>query len=198
MMKRAVCAMFFLLIGNFAIAQEAPFGLYWGEDAQKIKSRSVVLIEKRRDGAFTQYHTTSTPRHLSSTETYSLLVHDRYGLVKITSYSRNISNDIAGIDGKRIYNELKAAISDKYGPAKDQFEYSGRKLYKEYDEFYQCLRYQGCGTWSSFWGNAEGRGAISVELKGLTRGVGFVVLSYEGPNFDKAIEERTTTDKGVL
>jgi hypothetical protein len=57
--------------------------------------------------------------------------------------------------------------------------YSGGKVYKEADEFYQCLTYQGCGTWARFYGG-EGRSAI-LELNGYRgrRGAGYIDLSVE-------------------
>lgn len=186
---------------NLALAQEGPFGLNWGDTAQQIKSKGSLLVESKRDGSFVFYKTNKLPKHVSIAETYSLIIHDKYGLQKAALFSKNITNDIYGTKGKETYSQFKEALVEKYGSAKNSYEYTGRKLYEDSDEFYQCLRYQGCGTYFTYWDLGD-KGAISTELKGVSRGVGFFSLNYEGPNWSKAVDEEkskeTSKDKSAL
>ena len=186
---------------NTSFAQEAPFGLYWGENLSKLKSRGLSLEELTKDGSLVFYQTKQTPKDLSIAERYLLVIHDDYGLQKIVASSEKITNDITGSDGKKTYEQIKRAINEKYGAPKEFFEFSGRKLYKDHDEFYQCLKYDGCGAWISYW-DLGTRGAIAVQLKGVSRGVGSIVLTYEGPNWSKGLREareaKSLKDKGAL
>lgn len=205
MKKNEIFKLLFLLIAacvsSLAYSQEGPFGLYWGESESQIKARGVSLVQNKRDGEFVFFRTNKTPKNLSVADVYSLIVHDRYGLQKVTSYSKDVKDDITGSEGKKLYSQFKDSISEKYGSPKDSIEYSARRLYREYDEFYQCLRYTGCGNWSTFW-NLDDKGVISIELKGLGRGVGFIILSYEGPNWSRAVDENknqsSSKDKNAL
>lgn len=198
---RVAAFLFVALIANVSFSQEGPFGLYWGEDASKIKGRNVTLEEQKREGAFAIYTTANVPKSISIAEGYSLIVHDRYGLQKVSLVSKDIANDPSGREGKDTYAQFKRSIAEKYGPASNSVERFGVKLYKEYDEFYQCLKYDGCGVWVTFW-DLGAKGMIALQIKGLARGRGFLSLAYEGPNWSRAVDEKdalnSSKDKNAL
>ena len=102
--------------------------------------------------------------------------------------SKNIDDDITGSKGKELYSKIKSSLTNKYGDSKN-YEYTGRKIYDEYDEFYQCLKYSGCGNWMSFWEAKEG-GIVALEIEGAARGKGYLRLSYESKNWSGIINER--------
>ncbi|MDX5364592.1 MAG: hypothetical protein LPJ91_10605 [Pseudazoarcus pumilus] len=193
--------LFAISYAHLSFSQEGPFGLYWGESSAEIKVRGVDLIQTDRDGDFVFYSTNKAPKHFSDAEFYALVVHLKYGLQKVTMVTKDIKGDITGSSGKGRYSEIKLAISQKYGSSEGSFEYSGRRLFDGYDEFYQCLRYDGCGSWVSFWKIDQG-GRISLELKGLSRGEGYLMLTYEGPIWEQAVDERnvrkSSSDKDAL
>ncbi len=66
-------------------------------------------------------------------------------------------------------------LTKKYGKPSSHLEISGQELYKDYDEFYQCLGYSGCGAYFSVY-NFSG-GTIGLELIGQSRGEGFLKLT---------------------
>ncbi|MGV3526280.1 MAG: hypothetical protein ACO1RX_18825 [Candidatus Sericytochromatia bacterium] len=92
-------------------------------------------------------------------------------------------------------------LTSKYGQPSEQFHKTGLKLYEDGDEFYECLRYTGCGYWSSFW-KVDGENRIQLTLKGLSYGTGYLVISYEGPQWSQAIDaheaEQSNADQDAL
>ncbi len=85
--------------------------------------------------------------------------------------------------------DYKNAVSKKYGPAGDDLttEMVGLSLYKDSDEFYECLKYSGCGYYTAIWKVNTG-GAINVTIKGSARGTGWVELQYEGPEWSSSLD----------
>lgn len=179
-----------VILSPYAYAKEveAPFGFIWGLTKSQIESKDVVFEKCDTDGDLTQCITTKPIKSVSFGEKYLLVIHIEKGLQKIIMVSLNTRNDITGSEGKGLYSKIKKAITDKYGNP-HEYEYSGVKVYKEYDEFYQCLNYSGCGNWTSFWEPKEG-GSIALEIKGVTRGEGFLKLSYESKDWSDIINER--------
>ena len=202
-MKSLICGLMVLVasICNFAIAQDGPFGLQWGDTAQELREKGLTLSDTKRDGLFSIYRTTSMPKNISIAESYSMIIHDRFGLQKVSVISKNIENDPTGREGKQIYNEFKSAISEKYGAASTSIERTGAKLYQEFDEFYQCLNHSGCGYWTSVW-DLKDKGTIGIYLKGLSRAKGYIVITYEGPQWSRAVDEargqKSTNDRKAL
>ena len=72
-------------------------------------------------------------------------------------------------------------LSKKYGAPKSSWEQVGLDLYKDSDEFYQCLKYDGCGQYVSLYEYAGGY--ISLQIKGVSRGKGYLMIGYESPAF---------------
>lgn len=168
-----------LFMPMYSLAAEisAPFGFEWGKTKLDIESTGIKLTECQEKTGVTTCRTTIPPKGVSFGETYLLFIDRDKGLQKLILIGKTIKSDITGSEGKAIYEKIKSGLSEKYGKP-ESYEYSGRKLYDEYDEFYQCLKYDGCGSWFSFWSPAEG-GSSSLELNGLQRGAGFLRLAYE-------------------
>ncbi len=63
-----------------------------------------------------------------------------------------------------------------------EYKITGVSLYKESDEFYECLKYPGCGTWMSSYNTSSKK--ISLQLIGKSRGVGYIRIIMEAvPEF---------------
>ncbi len=194
-----------LLLSNAfpTFAADGPLGLSWGLSVPQVNKLSSGLKALKTDGKFTIYTTTNLPKNLSFAESYNLTFHSNFGLQKIVIIGKTINSDPTGNEGKKTYSELKNSITERYGLPSNKYsmETIGNKLYKEYDEFYQCLKYQGCGAWSSLWDLNE-NGTIALEIKGLSRGSGYLILSYEGPKWSEAVDmhrnERSSVDKSAL
>lgn len=184
----SLIAMFF---GNSALANkavEAPFGLEWGLSKGDLVGMGMTLTDCKELGWVEQCNASGVPKSLSNADWYQVLVTKKYGLQKVGMVGTDISSDIYGSSGKASYSKLKTALVKKYGTPQS-FEYVGRELWDEADEFYQCLAYDGCGTWTSYWVDGL-EGTIALELKGMRRGEGYLTLWYEGGSWSTAIDEK--------
>lgn len=74
-------------------------------------------------------------------------------------------------------------------------------LYEDADEFYQCLKYNGCGYWQIVLSNGNGELAL-VQIKGQARGTGYLRLAVEGPRWEHILElietRQQNADKGAF
>ena len=191
-------AVFFAAIASVsAVAEEldagfpAPFGLEWGLTQEQVKALGVTLTEDGSDGFLTFYRTNSLPKNLSNADEYALLISPRHGLVKVVYASNTITKDAYGTSGKQHYEEIKRKLAAKYGTP-ESYEYSGRELYNEADEFYQCLLYDGCGSWVSFWEMKKSGllSHITLRLEGKRRGQGWIRIDYESTLANLVANER--------
>jgi hypothetical protein len=202
-MKFLLISLFFYLVSSIAVAQDAAFGLKWGMSKELVEKTGLVLTRTGGEGNIEIYRSTSVPVPLSIGETYSLSFHKSWGLQRLNMISKKIRNDPTGRESKEQYSNLKSALIEKYGNPKQINEIFGNRLYKEFDEFYLCLRYTGCGMWSTLWDEKlDVRGSILVEIKGLSRSDGYIRLGYEGPKWSDAIDEhnsnKSTNDRKGL
>lgn len=115
--------------------------------------------------------------------------------------SPHFTNDPTGSAGKERFEALTSTLTEKYGKPSDKYQTVGNKLFKEYDEFYQCLANSGCGMWISIYAPVDKD--ISVELKGLRRGSGYIVLTVESkPQWSNALDvfktRKNSSDKEAL
>jgi hypothetical protein len=177
----ALFSLLFFFITNTHAEILAPFGFTWGMSKETIISKGVVFKECKSDRSLDICQTKKSIRSVSFGDTYILFIDSKTGLQKIVMASKNITNDIRGTSGKELYFKVKKSLIKKYGEPKN-YEYIGKKLYKEDDEFYQCLKYSGCGSWTSFWIKPK-KGTVVAELLGLTRGKGYLKLGYESKSW---------------
>ena len=192
--------MFFMTSLTTAFAQEIakvppPFGLIWGMSQADVK-RMGVLLECKQHEPFTVCTTSSLPKNLSNVEFYQLIFSADNKLVKTRYVSNDFTNDAFGTEGKAEYQRVKKALSKKYGSPKNS-EYVGLRLYKDSDEFYHCLAYDGCGDWFSLWKFSDESGIV-LNLSGLKRGTGYMSISYETSNFGAAIDNHKEQDESAL
>jgi hypothetical protein len=107
------------------------------------------------------------------------------GLVRAGLWGKTITDDVYGIQGKDQYQQLRKLIVARYNaqPTKEVTA-SGDKVYRDSDEFYECLAYSGCGLYLAIWEIPPM--SVSLELQGVRRGIGFVIMKVEGPNYNAA------------
>ena len=132
---------------------------------------------------------------ISFAEIYTVYFVNNYGLLKVLVQGKDITNDTYGSDGKSQYAKIKSSLINKYpnidGYQTESFEWIGRKLYNESDEFYECLSYDGCGSHMAFiYSSNESveKGTVSIELKGYSRGLGGINLTYESSLWAEALD----------
>jgi hypothetical protein len=167
---------------------EAPFGLKWGITKEALGDAGIIFSECSDEGWVEQCRTESVPKNISMGDFYLLLFTKKYGLQKAVMLGKDISGDPNGSSGKDKYAKLKQALKNKYEKSVS-YEWVGRELWGESDEFYQCLDYEGCGSWTTYW-TENHEGSIALELKGVNRGEGYIRLSYEGKLWSSAIDEK--------
>jgi len=167
--------------------KEAMFGLNWGMTPKEITSLGITLIKVNEEKNFQYYITKSLPKNLSDIENYGLTFSDGK-LVKLAAICKEITNDPTGSSGKKRFDVLNKSLQDKYGTPTHKYQGSGGTLFKEYDEFYECLNYAGCGVWACVYNTPTK--TISLELKGQSRGTGFIALVVEAvPEWGDAVDK---------
>lgn len=185
---------------NAADGDEAMFGLKWGMSPNEVKALGTTLTKTKAERNLETYKTGSLPKNLSDIESYLLIFADGK-LVKMVAIGKDIVNDPTGSGGKERFESLTSALTEKYGKPSNNYQSVGNKLFKEYDEFYQCLAYSGCGMWSSVYEPTDKD--ISVDLKGQRRGSGYIVLTVESkPQWSRALDvfktRKNSSDKDAL
>ena len=202
MLKLALASLVFLTSSAVLAADgdDALFGLKWGMSISEIRSTGSTLTKSRGDRNLETYKTSTVPRPLSDFESYMLIFADGK-LVKLWGIGKDIPGDPTGSSGKERFETLRAALKEKYGQSTQNYQTIGNKLFKEYDEFYQCLAYSGCGMWVSTFETQEK--AVILELKGLKRGIGYLEITAESkPQWSNALEiyksKKANSDKDAL
>ena len=169
-------------------SENAPFGLKWGVSVNDLRNQGIELQKGRAEGRLETFFAKSLPKNLSIAESYGLAFDQEFGLQKISMVSEDITDDAFGSKGKEMYDDIKSKLKNKYGEPTENWEYVGLVLYDESDEFYQCLSYDGCGSWASLFEDKEQ--VVLVEIEGIRRGHGFIKLSYEGPKWKESFDAR--------
>jgi len=195
---RVLAAVAVIGITSAAIADEgyqAPLGLKWGESKESFIKKYNASPADKRQNRMRLYAIGSPPVKVPGFDEFYGLLDQKYGLVKIV-IAENISEDAYGYKGTEAYKKLQDILSKKYGSPSVHEEYSGQTIYKENDEFYQCLAYQGCGTYSSIYKPAGG-GTVGLEIhgRGRERGQGYITITYESTLFDQVIREQDSDSK---
>ena len=202
--KNWICAVLAALTfaGNTYAADgdDAMFGLKWGMSPGLVKSLGATLTKTKSDRNLETYKATTLPKSLSGFDAYILIFADGK-LAKVTAVGSDITNDPTGSNGKERFESLTSALTEKYGRPGKGLQSVGNRLYKEYDEFFECLAYSGCGAWNSIYETADKD--IVVEIKGQRRGSGYLVLTVEStPQWSNALDvykaRKQSADKDAL
>ena len=198
-MKNAIIFIIALAVSGIAPAESpapaqnygkypAPFGLQWGMSMEEVTAMGVELTPhpSKKD----VYSAAALPKNLSDAEIYILRFKRGFGLVRVGALTSAITLDLDGAQGKERYNRLKTAVSNIYGKPDMVRERTGAaRVFDDSNQFYECLLFDGCGYWVSFWGKQKSGGNILLEIRGLERGSGRVDLFFESAALDAA-EER--------
>ena len=194
---------FFILGLKADIEIKAPFGFEWGQTKSDISSKGIDLTDCSVSESIPveSCQTKNAPKKFSKADFFFLYFASDEGLHKIAMLGQDIKSDAYGTNGKEQYRSLKTSLTKKYGKPSSVFEWTGRELYKDADEFYECLKYQGCGNHTSYW--LEGvEGTIGLDLKGVSRGAGFLKLTYESKRWsdllDRFNNENNSADEDSL
>jgi len=209
--KILLFTVFTSFILNLSATIQAPSQLEWG----KTKKQMIISGYQFEDckyllsNALQYCGVINIKKPISFAEDYTLYFVDGFGLSKVLVQGKNITGDVYGTNGKAQYENIKSSLVKKY-PNMDgfqikSFEWGGAKLYQESDEFYECLGYEGCGSYVSYiYSSSDSidRGVVSIEIKGYRRGVGAINLTYESEFWSEALdsarEKQNQTDNDAL
>jgi hypothetical protein len=161
-----------------AFADEAPFGLRWGESAEELKSHEISGEIRQGAGHLRLIETNRLPNGPKDTNFANLGIDQKFGLQRIQWVSKDISDDITGEKGLAQYRTLKRSLSERYGaPKSSEEEMIGNRA----DSFYQCLAEDGCGAFVTVWRTPETD--VRLRLLGTTSGKGRLEVVYLGPDW---------------
>lgn len=178
--------MFFLLgllsLGTRASDDAVPFGLDWGMTETELRLDGVLMFLRTHDTEhFTSYLVKDIPEALGDAGAHTVWLTAEHGLQRITVTGEIIRNDATGHKIKQRYKRLRKLLQERYGQPTRIREYSGRQKYTAYYEFYQCLEYQDCGNWASYYG--RGPTTVSLRVHGVDRDSGYYRLIFKGPHW---------------
>lgn len=185
-MIKIILAILFLSVASFSVetaGAEAPFGFKWG---QKVNMAKCIDTRELSPGTVACKMIT-VPKPIQKLDFVLLLIY-KGALVKVTAFMKDVEGDPYGVKGVEAYEAMKGLLSKKYSDPGSVTEFIGRELYQEPSEFYQCLKYDGCGMFFAIWGDTDSS-QVALELIGLGRGNGFLKLTYESTAFKKALDE---------
>lgn len=143
----------------------------------------------------TSVTTTDAPAPWEPGATY-ILNYYKGRLLKITAISDHITDDIYGHTGKEKFNNLVSVFTERYGKPSSGVQQTGLKLYQEADEFYQCLKYKGCGMYSAVF-ETPTKG-FAVQLHGTGRGSGYIELTFEATEWNAVVDEIQAAKNKIL
>lgn len=196
-LKLTTCSFLLTFVINLNADISAPSSLDWLDSKQEMMRQGISVTDCKRllDGAVEYCRLSDLTKPISFAEYYTGYFVRGYGLTKISITGKDITNDIYGTSGISQYNKLKNSLFNKYpedqGYAYTSYEYTASKLYKESDEFYECLKYDGCGSRITYILTADdipSKGTLSIELIGLSRGTGYMTLTYESSSWSEALD----------
>lgn len=165
---------------------KAPVGLSWGlTEKELVRKFSAVKTEEHSD--LELYKISNPPIKLDDIDSVYGAIDKKYGLVRVVLI-KEFERDEYGFDGVELYRKYKKVLSDKYGEP-ESYEYIGRKVYSAKDEFYECLKYKGCGGYSSFFLPKSNSG-LYMMLVGYGRGSGVLEIYYESSDLKHVEDEK--------
>lgn len=175
---------------------EAPFGLKWGMSIEDAKSLNIEMDENKDDGVVVAYKVSVLPSQPPGTDFAILIFSKARGLQKVLWNSTDIREDSNGVKGREEFKSYQSILEEKYGKpeSKNMIKKTGLKLYKEADEFYQCLHYDGCGYWMAMWNLKTMTVLLEIRSSGR-RGNGWLQIAYEGPEWDDALKDGREQDR---
>jgi hypothetical protein len=183
-----LCAVF--TSTSFAATEvQAPFGFKWDQKVSDLRAKGFdSTCSDATDLPIRICKFSASPKKFSKADFFQGFFVPGEGLQKVTMLGKDITDDPYGSDGKAQYEALKTSLTKKYGAPTNTYEWEATELYKDSDEFYECLNYQSCGNHTVYW--IEGMdGTITLKIKGVSRGKGYIQLIYESPRWSDLLDQ---------
>lgn len=117
-------------------------------------------------------------------------------LLKVVAISTEITGDPNGSDGKKMFKDLLTVFTERYGKPIDLTQVVGRTLYRDADEYYECLKYTGCGLWQALFKTPEK--IALLRLYGTGRGSGYMKITVEADEWSGVVDQINAAKKKTL
>lgn len=184
------------LVAVTSWSHAGPFGLDMGMSLEQLRQRGTVTalkspnrykIENMRDGH-------------PEFESYTAWVSPRHGLCQIRAVGVTIRNDSFGTEIRNRFNNLTRALSSKYGPPKNSYDFlNAGSIWREPREWMMALTKKE-RSFTHFWQEnlPDELAGIMLDTNGLTSDAGYIDLLYEFKNFSACKEERDSVNNRNL
>ena len=180
-MRRLIFCLLVTLLPSVALA--GPFGVDWGMSISSLNAAGAdCTLDERNVESFDTYQCAKLVKPFSNADFFLIYAHPTQGVQRISMLGETIEDDPYGITGLERYKAYKSALTKKYGEPTSSYEYKGGALYKDADEFYECIDYAGCGSQMSIFKKDGVSVLVKINSSGR-RGRGWVSISYEGPQY---------------
>lgn len=185
MRRLTVCLLVTLLP---CVAFAGPFGVDWGMSISSLKAAGAECeLNERNVESFDTYQCAKLIKPFSNADFYMVYVHPAQGVQRVSMLGETIIDDPYGITGLERYKGYKSALTKKYGEPTDSYEWKGQALYRDADEFYECIDYSGCGTQTSIFKKDGVSVMVKINSSGR-RGQGWLSIMYEGPQYMNLVD----------
>jgi hypothetical protein len=175
----------------------APFGLIWRANLADLRRLKTKLGPPLKSGDLVEYVATVTPlRPEDNADEIGISLHKTHGLQKIVWRSAPISGDPYGFLGREMFLNVQTILEERYGAPRVVGKYLNDNEYKSREQFYSCLGRPACGSWSAQWKLPEM--TVVLELVPVQESVGVLLLTYQGPEWEKIVDERQRLEQERL
>jgi hypothetical protein len=154
---------------------DAPFGLKWGASIAQVEALGVKLSGKITGDYGVQFNAQSLPKVLSDAAQVFVAFGHNDKLWRIVVIGRPVANDPYGADLKARYNDLSAALTEKYGNG-TQHHFQDTELWKQADEFMMGIKSGRSWYYTNF--NTQDI-TIQLSIRAQSSSAGFYLLIFE-------------------
>lgn len=155
--------------------EKGPFGTKWlmtKEELAEIGAFGEILTSNDYCTIYDFY-----PRKThSSFESYSVVLGNNEGLVKVIAYGNDISCNEYGTSLKTEYGSMKDSLTNSYGAVTNEYDFNTSSLWSNAEDWmyalYKEYRYLAC-----FW--KQPNVTIGLEALALSSSKGYIKLTYE-------------------
>lgn len=166
-----------------------PFGLYMG--MTKAELAKLGKLENREPGVFV---IDPVPQSHPDFESYMLLVSERHGLCRIMAIGKTISTNVYGTAITAKFEQIRDAISSKYGKRKNFDFLNAGSIWNEPRDWMMAVLKEE-RTLASYWNEEIGSNlvdqvaAIGLKVMALSDDSAYLTLSYDFENVDPCVED---------
>ena len=156
----------------------APYGLTWKQSKAAVEALGTKLTGCEQQETTEVCDLAAVPQPPAGIiPDFFRVRFDAEGLTAVTLASATIASDPDGATGKTVYEALRKDIVAVYGEGERTEKVGQIMPYMAPNEFYECLDFDGCGTWETRWSGGD----LVLGLKGLKPGEGYVMVNYYRP-----------------